>query len=340
MKKNVKILYIGNNLFNKTGYPTTLQTLSQLLTNEGYTVKKTSNKLNQVVRMLDIIYSIFKYRKKSDFVLIDTYSTLNFYYAFISAKLLKALKKPYIPILHGGNLPDRLTKSPKLSKSIFSNSFINIAPSEYLSRAFEKAGFKTICIPNTLNISQYTFKKREVLEPKLLYVRSFADIYNPQMAISTLKALKNEYPEAKLCMVGPDRDGSLDKVKELVSELNLENSVEFTGVLTKSQWHKKSTDFSIFINTSNVDNMPVSIIEAMALGLPVVTTNVGGIKYLVNNKVSGTLVNPNDADAMMRAITDLIQKGSGDSTEKARKQVEEFQWEVVKHKWNKLLTKS
>ena len=58
--KNVKILYIGNNLFSKTGYPTTLQTLSQLLINEGYTVKKISNKLNQVVRMFDIIYSIFK----------------------------------------------------------------------------------------------------------------------------------------------------------------------------------------------------------------------------------------------------------------------------------------
>ena len=338
--KNVKILYIGNNLFSKTGYPTTLQTLSQLLINEGYTVKKSSNKLNQVVRMLDIIYSIFKYGKKADYVLIDTYSTLNFYYAFISAKLLKALKTPYIPILHGGNLPERLTKSPKLSKTIFLNSYINVAPSEYLSNAFEKVGFKTICIPNTINISKYTFNKREVLEPKLLYVRSFADIYNPQMAIKTLKALKKEYPEAMLCMVGPDRDGSLNKVKELVLELNLENAVEFTGVLTKSEWHKKSTDFSVFINTSNVDNMPVSIIEAMALGLPVVTTNVGGIKYLVNNKVNGTLVNPDDVDAMTNAIVNLIQNGSGDSTEKAIKQIEGYQWEVVKHKWNKLLSKA
>ena len=86
--------------------------------------------------------------------------------------------------------------------------------------------------------------------------------------------------------------------------------------------------------------MPVSIIEAMALGLPVVTTNVGGIKYLVKNKVNGTLVNPDDAEAMTSAIINLIQNGSGDSTEKARKHVEEFQWEVVKHKWNKLFTKA
>lgn len=338
--KNVKILYIGNNLFSKTGYPTTLQTLSQLLNNEGYIVKKTSSKLNKVFRMLDIVYTIFKYQKKVDYVLIDTYSTLNFYYAFISSKLLRALKKPYIPILHGGNLPKRLKKSPKLSKSIFSNSYMNVAPSEYLSKAFEQEGYKTICIPNTLNLSIYKFKERDNLEPRLLYVRSFADIYNPEMAIKTLYELKKKYSKAKLCMVGPDRDGTLRKIKELVLELNLENSVEFTGVLTKSEWHKKAIDYDIFINTSNVDNMPVSIIEAMALGLPVVTTNVGGIKYLVNNNINGILVKPDDVKAMTNAIMNLIKNGAGDIAIKAREHVEEFQWEVVKHKWNKLLTKA
>lgn len=336
--KNVKILYIGNNLFNKTGYPTTLQTLSQLLKNEGFTVIKTSSKLSKVARMVDIIYTIFKHQKQVDYVLIDTYSTLNFYYAYLSSKLLKALKKTYIPILHGGNLPERIKKSPKLSKSIFSNSFINVAPSEYLSKAFQKEGYKTICIPNTLDFNLYKFKERKVLEPKILYVRSFADIYNPEMAIKTLYELKKEYPKAKLCMVGPDRDGTLNKVKELVLELNLVNAVEFTGVLTKTQWHRKAIDYDIFINTSNIDNMPVSIIEAMALGLPVVTTNVGGIKYLINNNINGILVNPDDSQAMTNAIVNLIKNGAGNIAKKAREQAEEFQWEVVKHKWNELLT--
>jgi glycosyltransferase involved in cell wall biosynthesis len=338
--KNVKILYIGNNLFRKTGYPTTLQTLSQLLSNEGYVVKQTSGKLNKLARMLDMIFSIFKYQNRVDFVLIDTYSTLNFYYAYISSILLKAFNKPYIPILHGGNLPERLKKSPKLSKGIFSNAYINVAPSEYLSIAFEKEGYKTTCIPNTLNINMYKFKARKVLEPKLLYVRSFADIYNPQMAIKTLFELKKEYPNATLCMIGPDRDGTLKQVQELVEALNLEINVEFTGVLTKSEWHKKATDYDIFINTSNVDNMPVSLIEAMALGLPVVSTNVGGIKYLIRNNINGTLVKPNDVKAMTNAIVDLIKNGAGDTPINTRKYVEGFQWDVVKHKWNKLLTKA
>ncbi|XCF06527.1 glycosyltransferase family 4 protein [Tamlana crocina] len=338
--KTTKVLYIGNNLFSKTGYPSTLETLSNLLQKEGYTVIKTSSQSNVVFRMLDMVFSIFNHQQTTDVVLIDTYSTLNFYYAYCCAILLQWFRKPYIPILHGGNLPERLKKSPRMSKTIFSNAYVNVAPSEYLLEAFQNAGFKTLCIPNVLEIENYPFKVRETLHPKLLYVRSFAKIYNPEMAIKVLLELKKDYPNATLCMVGPDRDGTLENVKALVKALDLESSVKFTGVLTKEAWHKKSEAFDVFINTSNVDNMPVSIIEAMALGLPVVSTNVGGIKHLVKDQETGVLVKPNDVVAMVNSIKDLIENDSGKITQKARKQVENYQWEVVKHQWNQLLEKA
>ncbi|NJX14048.1 glycosyltransferase family 4 protein [Tamlana crocina] len=337
--KTTKVLYIGNNLFSKTGYPSMLETLSNLFKKEGYVVIKTSSKSNVVLRMLDMVFSIFKHQKTTDVALIDTYSTLNFYYAYCCAILLKWFRKPYIPVLHGGNLPERLKKSPRMSKAIFSNALVNVAPSEYLSEAFQNAGFKTLCIPNVLEIENYPFKVRETIHPKLLYVRSFAKIYNPEMAIKVLFELKKDYPNATLCMVGPDRDGTLEDVKALAKKLNLENSVEFTGVLTKEAWHKKSEAFDVFINTSNVDNMPVSIIEAMALGLPVVTTNVGGIKFLVKDNKTGFLVNSNDVGAMVNSIKDLIETGPRDVTKNARKQVEAYQWNVVKHQWKQLLDK-
>lgn len=335
--KQVNVLYIGNNLFEKTGYPSTLQTLSELLKNEGFVIRTTSSKLNVVVRMLDMVLNILKYQNTTDVVLIDTYSTLNFYYAFLCSSLLSFFNKPYIPILHGGNLPDRLKNSPNLSKSIFLNAHINVAPSMYLSDIFRNAGYDSICIPNTLKIEDYRFKKRSNLSPNLIFVRSFAKIYNPEMAVKVFFELKKEYPEAKLCMVGPDRDGTLDNVKNLVKIMRLESSVEFTGVLTKEVWHKKSEGYDIFINTSNVDNMPVSIIEAMALGIPVVSTNVGGIKYLINDKINGCLVCPNDEAAMLNAIKDLLENGPKNMAIKARTDVQEFRWELVKHKWNQIL---
>lgn len=338
MTEFIKILYSGNNLFGKTGYPSTLQTLSGLLQKEGFIVRKKSSKINVVVRMLDMLYTIVKYQKTTDVVLIDTYSTWNFYYAYLCTKLLRFFNKPYIPILHRGNLPQRLSTSPKLSKSIFSNAYMNVAPSRYLLEVFQKVGFKTVCIPNTLKIERYLFKNRKNLSPRLLYVRAFAEIYNPEMAIKVLYELKKDYPDVTLCMVGPDRDGTLKNVKRLVEQLNLEKSVEFTGVLTKEAWHKKSEDNDVFINTSNVDNMPVSIIEAMALELPVVTTNVGGIMHLIKNRICGFLVHPDDEMDRANVIKDLFKNESGNITHQARTDVEQFQWEVVKHKWNQLLT--
>lgn len=338
MNKPVNILYIGNNLVEKTGYPSTMQLLSILLEREGHVVVKASDKLNVLTRMMHMLTTIIKHRKRTDIVLIDTYSTLNFYYAYFCAVLLRFLKLPYIPILHGGNLPQRLKKSPLLSKAIFGKAFVNIAPSNYLYEVFRQQNFKTICIPNTLETEQYPFKERTQYAPKLLYVRSFAGIYNPKMAIKVLFELKKSYPKAQLCMVGPDRDGTLNEVKDLVNRLQLEDAVEFTGVLTKAAWHKKSEGFDVFINTSNVDNMPVSLLEAMALGLAVVTTNVGGIKYLIKDTVNGILVNPDDEMAMANAIKHLIENGAITMVRKARAEVEALEWDKVKHKWNRLLT--
>ena len=72
------ILYLGNNLKSKQINQTTLALLSNLLKSEGYSVKTTSSLKNQFLRLLSMLWAIIKYRRKIDFVLIDTYSTKNF----------------------------------------------------------------------------------------------------------------------------------------------------------------------------------------------------------------------------------------------------------------------
>tara|TARA_R110002110_G_scaffold401107_1_gene617829 strand:- start:2604 stop:3623 length:1020 start_codon:yes stop_codon:yes gene_type:complete len=337
MRMNKKILYIGNNLIEKTKYPTTLETLSNLLRGERYTVYSSSNKLNKIVRLLDMCFSVFYYRNKVDYLLIDTYSTTNFYYAFFTSQIARFFKIKYIPILHGGDLPKRLVKSKFLSKKIFKNSYKNVAPSNYLKHEFEKEGYSSVLIPNVIEIKDYKFKERNSLSPKLLYVRAFAEIYNPQMAIYVLEKLIHKYPESKLCMVGPDKDGTLEDVKKLAKQLNLENNIEYTGVLFKRDWHKKSEDFDIFINTTNVDNTPVSLIEAMALGLPIVSTNAGGIPYLISNQIDGLLIDKGNINQMVNGIISLLEGNHPEIAKKARYKVESFNWDAVKYKWFEIL---
>jgi glycosyltransferase involved in cell wall biosynthesis len=332
------LLYIGNKL-SKTGKTeTTIQTLSDALRSEGYMVYAVSNKKNKLWRLLDMLLAILKCSKKVDCVLIDTYSTSNFYYAYSCSQFCRLLKLKYIPILHGGNLPNRLQNNPKLSKALFKNAYKNIAPSLYTQSNFEKHGFTNIvCIPNSIKLKNYPFKQRTYETVKLLWVRSFSEIYNPLLAIKILKSLLDEGLQASLCMVGPDNDGSLWKAKKYAEKLNIE--VTFTGKLSKEAWISLSEDYNVFINTTNFDNMPVSVIEAMALGLPVISTNVGGMPYLIETNEDGILVNPNDVIAFVEAIKKM-QTNNDFTTNmalKARQKVKDFDWELVKKHWISIL---
>jgi glycosyltransferase involved in cell wall biosynthesis len=333
------ILYIGNNIKSKKTVTTTIFTLKKLLKQEGFNIKIVSSIKIQFFRLLSMLWAIIWYRNQISYVLIDTYSTLNFFYAFFASQLCRLLRLKYIPILHGGNLPKRLDNSSILSRLIFSNSHVNIAPSNYLLEKFSARGYGTIFIPNVLEIKGYKFLERNIVSPKLLYVRAFSKIYNPELAIKVLDMLIETYPNALLCMIGPEKDESLQLCKSLVKSLKLENHVEFTGLLPKSQWHKKSEDYNIFINTTNFDNTPVSIMEAMALGLPIVSTNVGGMPYLISDKKDGLLVDKNDVDKMVNAVKYLIdnQEFARQIAVNARSKAEQFDWEQVKKLWFNVL---
>lgn len=334
----MKILYIGNKLASSGRTPTTVDTLGKQF-EEFLDVVSVSDKFNKVARFWDMCSSVFK-NKDADYVIIDTYSTSAFYFTWAVSQCCRLLGKKYIPILHGGNLPNRLDKSPKLSKAIFCHSYMNVAPSKYLHHEFNIRGYQNlVTIPNNIDISIYKYKERKIIKPRLLWVRAFADIYNCTMAVDVLNILLMKYPDAKLCMVGPDKDGSMQKTIDLAKQYGIDSHLKITGQMSRSGWHKLSEDYDVFISTTNFDNTPVSVIEAMALGLPVVSTNVGGVPYLVKDREDALLVEKGNAQEMADRIEMLIM----DSTtalsicHKARLSAESFSWAVVKEQWQKLL---
>jgi glycosyltransferase involved in cell wall biosynthesis len=162
-------------------------------------------------------------------------------------------------------------------------------------------------------------------------------MYNPELAVKVLFELKKTYKNATLCMIGPNSDPSFDTVKKLILDLDLSSNVEVTGRLSKEKWHEKSIDFDIFINTSNVDNTPISLIESMALGMPIISTNVGGIPFLLEDGKEGVLVEKENEFAMTEAILDLINSNSMQIQLNARRKAELFDSEIVSDKWLKLL---
>ncbi len=332
------LLYIGNKLSKKGKNKTSIETLGSLLEIEGFSIKTSSSQENKVFRIFDMMFYVIRYRKKTDFVLIDTYSTINFYYALIISQLCRFFELKYIPILRGGNLPERLKRSPKLSKLIFDNAYKNIAPSEYIKSNFAKMGYSNlICIPNSIELDNYEYKKRSFENVRLLWVRSFAKIYNPLLAIKIVRQLKDANIEAELCMVGPDVEGGLQETRAYAKALGVD--VRFTGKLSKPEWIELSKDYNIFINTTHFDNMPVSVIEAMALGLPVISTDVGGMPFLIEKDITGVLVEPESAEAFVKAIKAILDSPleSDIMMSNARKAVEKFDWNLIKNQWYKVL---
>ena len=138
-------------------------------------------------------------------------------------------------------------------------------------------------------------------------------------------------------MVGPDKDGSLEETREYAKQQKVK--VTFTGRLSKSEWVALSKDYNTFINTTNFDNTPVSVIEAMSLGLPVVTTNVGGIPFLLENRKTALLVEATAVKDMAEAVIELTTNHELRTTlvQNGRAYVEGFDWDVVNKQWEQLL---
>lgn len=330
------ILYIGNKLANLDRTPTSADILPGLLQKEGFKVYSFSSKRNKVSRLAEMLFKTLKLGPKVDWVIIDVYSTQNFWYAYLCGRICKLKSIPYINILHGGNLEIRLKKR---YFPFFKSAEYNIAPSKFLLAKFSSSGLENLkFIPNSIPLEEYKFKTRHELEPKLLWVRAFAEIYNPILAIQLLENLLQDYKDAELFMVGPKKDESYEQCKKYVEEHNL--PVHFTGKLGKQDWHQLSEQCDLFINTAKIDNTPVSIIEAMALGLPVLSSNVGGIPYLINNQQDGILYNNGDLEDLIAKSKDLLENPvkSYNISLKARTKVETFNWEIVKKLWLNILS--
>ena len=300
------ILLIGNLLSRHGLNPTAIEDLALSLS-EKYTIVTASDKLNSLHRLWDMICCIMKHRKSCKLIIVDVFGTKAILFSISVILVAKIYKIPYIPVLRGGSLGERYKKNPRIFNFLLTDARTIISPSEYLQKSFQNNSFPITVIPNYIDLEKYSFKSRKKIKPHLLWVRSIHNIYNPLMAVHVLDEIKKKYPDARLCMVGPVKDNRvMEQLKILISRLDLQDHVLFSGQLSKIEWTALSKDYDIFINTTDYDNNPVTLLESMALGLPIVSTNVGGVPYLIDDKVTGLLVEAKKSEQMVEKINELI----------------------------------
>lgn len=333
------ILFVGSFLASYVGSRSVGEELANQLEKKGWNIILTSRKINRGCRLLDMLLTVIFRRKEFRIACVEVYSGPAFIWAEVVCTLLKFLKKPIILTLHGGNLPFFSSRHTNRMLKLFTLSQIITAPSKYLIETMKNYCNDIYLIPNPININLYKFKLRTSPSPRLVWLRAFHSIYNPKLAVDVIALLTNEFPTIRLVMIGPDKgDGSLQETEQMISQCGLREHFSIINGIPKTDVPLTIGNENIFINTSNIDNTPVSVIEAMACGQLVVSTNVGGISYLLEDENDALLVPPNDANAMAMAVKRILSEpGLAEKlSANARKKAERYDWSIVLPKWEKL----
>ena len=333
----MKILYIGNKHFKHKKTKSVLETL-EVLFQEFVEIKTCSDKKNKLIRLFDMFYYFMRYGLFYDKIIIDVYSTTAIYFAYIFSLLSIIFKKKYILFLHGGNLPKKYEASPKKINFIFTNAQKVISPSKYLHSFFTKNDYKIKLIPNIIEIEKYPFFERKKIRPKILSLRGFSSIYNPMMTLEAVKLLRSEFTNIELLMLGNPNDELYSDVKNFIINNNLENNIIVQNKLPLKKWIELSKDYDIMVSNPIIDNTPISLIEGMALGMCLISTNVGGVPFLVEND-SCILIEDNNTNELVKGIKDLIENRelASNLSLAGRKLSEKYSWDSVKEKWKNVL---
>jgi glycosyltransferase involved in cell wall biosynthesis len=252
--------------------------------------------------------------------------------AILAAKLLR---KPVVLHYHSGEAADHLARWRRSVAPFLRLVDEIVVPSSYLQGVFASHGYRARVIPNVIDPSQFHYRERAPLRPWLLSVRNLERHYRVDSTVVAFARLKERFPEATLTVAG--YGGQERQLRRLVNRLGV-SSVRFVGRVDPADLPAIYDAAHIFVNSSVIDNQPVSILEAFASGLPVVSTPTGDIAAMLRGGEAGFVVNSDDPSAMVEAVTRLLE-GPGLSlriVRRARDEVERYTWPRVRKQWNAL----
>ena len=332
------LCFVGPMVGRHPGYITTQGLiLSDRFSSAKYSVLATSDVRNRYLRLVDIVRTLLWRGRKFEIQCLEVYSGASFVVADVASWLGVLLGQRIVMVLHGGGLPDFMRRYPSWARRVLKRAHQIVTPSKFLARAAEAHGFKVRVIPNVIDFDDYPFRIRRDVKPRLFWMRSFDHAWNPAMAVRVLAALKQHVPDATLVMAGKDK-GLEAETRTLSAKLGVMDSVRFAGFLDHAGKSREGLDADIFINTNHIDNMPVAIVEAWAMGLPVVATAVGGVPDLIEEGRTGILVGADDVDAMVQAVRRLLS--DPELAERlslsGRKRAEESSWGRVRQQWEQV----
>ena len=261
--------------------------------------------LRTLVNELTYIPRLVKELARADVVHIFSASYSSFLLApFPAVVVSRLLGRPAVLNYRSGEGPDHLTRS-RIAREVLARVDKNIVPSSFLVDVFRDFGIEATSIPNIVDLSTFRFRERNPLRPRLLSTRNFEGLYNVAATVRAFEIVQQRWPEASLTLVGGGADEPA--LRALVAQLGLRH-VTFAGRVPPQAIAGFYADSDIYMQTPSIDNMPTSVLEAFASGLPVVSTEAGGVPAIVAHGVTGLLAPIADYETVGRHVLRLLDQ--------------------------------
>lgn len=285
--------------------------------------------VTSIVYVLSLLARVHKY----DIIHVFSASYFSFVLAPTPAILVGRLyRKKILLNYHSGEAEDHFERWRRTAIPTLRLVDSLIVPSVYLERVFARFGLQAKAIFNLIETDEFQFRDRRALRPLFLSNRNLESHYGVDRVLRAFEIIQKNYPDAALTVAG---DGSQRAALEkLTQSLELRN-VSFVGRVAPHKIRDFYDAADVYLNGSEIDNQPLSLLEAFASGLPIVTTDAGGIPDIVTDGETGFLVTRGNYQLLAeRAIQLLHEPALAEKfAQKGKLECRKYSWALVRDAW-------
>jgi glycosyltransferase involved in cell wall biosynthesis len=327
--RGLKILAIGH--FEVPALQ--LDLLGRAFEQEGAVVRRATFSRGKLGKIRQLLSALIRDSRWADVIVNQCHGHLNVYQGLAVAAAARLARRPFVLLYYGGTLESEFAKAPWAYRTLFRSADAIVVASGFLGGVIGKIGFDTVEIRHIVFPDAWRSRVRSAVEPRLLSVRGFHPMYNPMMVLRAFARVHAERPDATLTMVGRGRlrnEVEEEARKAQLPVTFLTEVADLTGIF-------ESHD--MFLNASDFDNQPVCLIESMLTGMPIVTSDAGGIPYMMKNGEAGYLVPRGDDEGMAKAALRLLEDPSTVEamSNRGMQLARAYQWSELGPQWADLL---
>ncbi len=325
----IKLLIIGNYAEGKGGISGVISNHYQKLRQEGCQVDIFNTKRHNLIRLFLLLPLIVRLRKYN-IIHIHGCSYMGFYPIVLGLIASKWIyHKTTVVTYHGGGAKDFLSKRQRFVRFFLKKADEVTVMSPFLQDIFTAFNIPTVILPNLVDIEVRRDNEVDFTIPKLISLRSLSSIYNIHDIISAYEIVLQNNPKTELTIAGSgEKQAVLKEQAESIQNAN----ITFLGHISNLEIQTILSQANIMISVPSFDNQPMSILEAFACGTLVISSNAGGVPYMIQDGVNGLLVDAHRPEQVAKKIIWVMNhpEERRQIIENAKKAIKQYQWHNIK----------